>query len=314
MQNHCGLAQGLYPNLGTPGISDPSRPMHGNSFPHQGGAYSGGQGSGGSFSYGGHVPHIPQAPRMRSQTKLSPTVVPNDPFNPTQDAEILRKAMKGWGTDEKSIIQVLANRTNLQRLQIAFEFKTLYGKDLVEDLKSETSGNFENLLVAMMTPLPQYYAKELYDAMSGVGTDETVLIEVLCTMSNHQINVIKQAYEALFGNSLENELMADTSGSFKRLMVSLCCGNRDESFDIDPVGAVEDARKLLQAGEIRFGTDESAFNAILVQRNIPQLHMIFNEYQNITGHDIEEAIKNEFSGDIEKGLLAIVKCVKNRAG
>lgn len=51
----------------------------------------------------------------------------------------------------------------------------------------------------------------------------------------------------------------------------------------------------------------------MVQRNIPQLKQIFAEYQNITGHDIRDAIENEFSGDIKKGLVAIVKCVDNRA-
>ncbi|XP_012282864.1 annexin B9 isoform X2 [Orussus abietinus] len=246
--------------------------------------------------------------------QLSPTVVPYDAFDPRADAEALRKAMKGFGTDEKTIINVLANRNNLQRQEIASQFKTLYGKDLIKDLKSELSGNFENLIVAMMTPLPQYYAKELHDAMSGIGTDECVLIEVLCTMSNHEIRVIKQAYESIYGRSLEDDLMDDTSGSFKRLMVSLCCANRDESFNIDPAAAAQDARELLQAGELRFGTDESTFNAILVQRNAAQLKQIFYEYENITGHGIEEAIENEFSGDIKKGLLAIVKCVKNRPG
>lgn len=61
------------------------------------------------------------------------------------------------------------------------------------------------------------------------------------------------------------------------------------------------------AGELQFGTDESVFNAILVQRNIVQLHQIFSEYANITGHDIEEAIDKEFSGDIKKALVAIGK-------
>lgn len=239
----------------------------------------------------------------------------------------------------------------------------------MKDLKSETSGNFETLLVAMMKPLPQYYAKELHDAMSGIGTEECVLIEVMCTMSNHEIRVIKQAYEAsafifillfiatflftkpyssniisnvlVYGTTLEEDLRSDTSGNFERLMISLCCANRDESFEVDPAAAAHDARELLQAGwffrlfiysysyncnisesninlyfvagELRFGTDESVFNAILVSRNAAQLRQIFAEYQNITGHDIEQAIENEFSGDVKKGLLAIVKCVKNRA-
>ncbi|XP_026742564.1 annexin B9-like isoform X2 [Trichoplusia ni] len=244
------------------------------------------------------------------QTK--PTVVPANPFDPREDAAVLRKAMKGFGTDEKSIIHVLSRRTNEQRLRIAFEFKTLYGKDLVSDLKSETSGKFEDLLVALMTPLPQFYAKELHDAIAGIGTDEDVLIEVMCTMSNHEINVIKQAYTAMYGTLLEDDLRGDTSGNFKRLMTSLSMGNRSEDFHVDQEKAREDARSLLQAGELRLGTDESVFNAVLCSRSFPQLKAIFNEYQFLTGHDIDDAIKAEFSGDLEKALRAIVKIVRNK--
>ncbi|CAH2006511.1 unnamed protein product [Acanthoscelides obtectus] len=242
----------------------------------------------------------------------TPTVVPANPFNPRDDAEVLRKAMKGFGTDEKAIINVLARRTNAQRLQIAVEFKTMYGKDLIKDLKNELSGNFENLIVAMMTPLPEYYAKELHDAMSGIGTDEDVLIELLCTMSNQEIRTIRQAYEAMYHRPLESDIKGDTSGTFKRLMVSLCNACRDESMAVNPEAAKRDAQALLRAGELRLGTDESTFNMVLCQRNYAQLQLVFQEYHNITGHDIEKAIKNEFSGDCEQGFLAVIRSIKNQ--
>lgn len=82
---------------------------------------------------------------------------------------------------------------------------------------------------------------------------------------------------------------------------------------INHESAFTDAQELLQAGELLFaGTDESTFNAVLCQRNIGQLNLVFDEYEKITGHPFEEAIENEFSGTTKDSLLNLVACVRNK--
>lgn len=60
------------------------------------------------------------------------------------------------------------------------------------------------------------------------------------------------------------------------------------------------------------GTDESSFIMVLCQRNHAQLRMVFDEYQRMTGHSIEKAIKKEFSGNSEEALLGVVEAIRNK--
>ena len=55
------------------------------------------------------------------------------------------------------------------------------------------------------------------------------------------------------------------------------------------------------------GTDESKFNQVLALNSFDQLRVIFDEYHKLSKRTIEAAIKSEFSGYIEAGLLAIGK-------
>lgn len=77
----------------------------------------------------------------------------------------LKQTFYHVGTDETALIEILATRSNAQRVEIRKRYKTMFGKDLMNDLKSELSGNLEECLLAMMEPSVLYDAKCLRRAM-----------------------------------------------------------------------------------------------------------------------------------------------------
>lgn len=233
-------------------------------------------------------------------------------FNPDADAQKLRKAMKGLGTDEDAIIELLVSRNLSQRQEIKMTYKATIGRDLMDDLKSELSGKFEKVIVGLMTPITLYDVEELKRAMKGAGTDEGCLAEILASRTNEEIRRINDTYKRQYGSSLEKDIASDTSSMFRRVLVSLATGNRDESPHVDQGLAQQDAQCLYEAGEKKWGTDEGQFVTILCSRSRNHLLRVFDEYKNIANKDITESIKSEMSGDLEDALLAIVKCMRNK--
>uniref|UniRef100_A0A8D0CZ87 Annexin n=1 Tax=Sander lucioperca TaxID=283035 RepID=A0A8D0CZ87_SANLU len=224
--------------------------------------------------------------------------------------------MKGFGTDEKAIIELLGSRTNKQRVPMVAAYKTTYGKDLCKDLKSELTGNFEKLVLAMMKSPAHFDASELREAIKGAGTDEACLIEILSSRSNAEIREITRIYKAEYGKSLEDAISSDTSGHFRRLLISLsqvaaAPFTPEPDFSSCDLLSVAFANKLYAAGENKVGTDESQFNAILCARSKPHLRAVFQEYQQMSGRDIEKSICREMSGNVESGMVAVVKCIRN---
>ncbi|KAG6454868.1 annexin B10 isoform X3 [Manduca sexta] len=244
-----------------------------------------------------------------------PTVVGVPHFNAAEDAAALRAAMKGFGTDEQAIIDILTSRNNQQRQAISQAFTHEYGRDLIEDLKSELGGHFEDVIVALMMPPAEYLCKELNKCMEGLGTDEDTLVEILCTRTKREIAEIVDTYERMYDRPLAEHMCSETSGDFRRLLtlivVSGSKGARDEEAGVDADKAREDAQALYDAGEAKWGTDEEVFNRILAHESFAQLRQIFEEYKNISGRTIEQAIKAEIDGELKDALSAIVECVEN---
>nr|CAD7589909.1 unnamed protein product [Timema genevievae] len=247
---------------------------------------------------------------MLTAFQPEPTVRPASGFNASDDGIALRAAMKGFGTDEQAIIDILTQRSNDQRQQIASFFTREYGRDIIDDLKSELGGRFEDVIIALMLPPADYLAKQLHKSMEGMGTDEHTMVEILCTKSNSEIQQLVDAYERLYDRPLAEHMCSETSGDFRRLLTLIVTGVRNDA-SLDPAKAKDLAEQLYAAGELKVGTDEEVFNRILAHESFPQLRLIFEEYKNVTGRSIEQALESEISGELLEAMLAIVECVQS---
>ncbi|KAM3874361.1 annexin A3b [Diretmus argenteus] len=232
-------------------------------------------------------------------------------FKVAEDVTALRQAMEGIGTTEKTLIEVLTQRSNAQRVIIANAYQKATGRTLVDDLEGDTHGDFEDLLVALITPSAIYDCKEVINAIKGAGTTESTLTEIFASRSNKQIKALTEAYLAETGRSLTHDLQSEVSGEYGKTLLILAEGKRDESTNVDVAKAKADAKALYEAGEKKWGTDESTFIDILCHRSIPQLRQILVEYKSMSKKTLQESIESEMSGNLEKLLVAIVKCVKN---
>ena len=300
---------GGYPN---PQVGGYPQPQVGGYQQPQVGGYPGPQVGGYPNPQVGGYPQQPMSQQpMTVQPQMGSGVRATPNFNPEKDCEILRKAMKGLGTDEDTIIKLVCNRTNHERQEIVKYYATAYGKDLIKELKSELSGKLEDIVLGMFQTPAEYDATCLYKAMKGLGTDESVLIEIIGTRVNWQIKQIKEAFTKLYKKDLIKWVDSETSGSFKKLLISLLQGNRSENQNPDPSMMANDAQALYRAGAGRWGTDEAMFNKIFALRSAAEIRMISQYYEQQSGKSLLKAVDSEFSGDIKTLLYTVVQGLLN---
>lgn len=269
-------------------------------------------------------------------------------WDPECDCEYLRDAMKGLGTNDDAIILVVSTRCNQQRQELKDIFKTIYGRDLIKDIKGELSGDYKELVMALFIAPAEYDAWCIKEAIYGLGTDEQALVEILLTRTNEQIKEIRQAYPNVIhkkktakATQFEKDIKDDTSGDFKKLLISASMGRRYEisheklsqavqevvnpedgsgtgMFEVnysllsDQAKAKNEAQQLYKAGEKRWGTDEETFNRIFSSRDYYQLRATWDEYVKLTQRDILNSVDRETSGDFRAGLRAIVMNIRSR--
>eukprot|EP01018_Ginkgo_biloba_P035036 Gb_33611 [translate_table: standard] len=153
--------------------------------------------------------------------KMSTITVPVPTPSPTEDCEQLRKAVEGWGTNEKLIIEILGHRTAAQRKIIRQTYSQLYGEDLLKRLDSELSMDFEKAVLLWTLDPAERDARLAHEAIRKWSPKNRSLLEISCAQSSIELLLVRQAYHVRYKKSLEEEIASHTNGDFRKLSISL---------------------------------------------------------------------------------------------
>jgi len=224
-------------------------------------------------------------------------------YNPAEDARRLKDAMKGLGTNDTVLIDIIGHRNRAQRQMITAEYsRTGYG-DLLKDLESETSGKYRSVLLKLMMPRDEMLAQLLFEATDGAGTNSGVLIDII-TQFPYEIAAAATCFERKYKKSLESVIRSETSGHYQDTLLALLNTNRPPANSVDVMRAENSADAFYRAGEGRIGTNERSFITLLASNSFEQLVLIDDCYRRKHQKGMEEAIKSETSGHFRDTLLA----------
>ena len=224
------------------------------------------------------------------------------------DCYSLNKAMKGAGTNEDTLIEILASRPNYYINQIKERYKILFGKTLEEHLSSELSGDLKKVMLTLTSAQRSTNVnpdrndctnkvEQLYKAgEKRLGTDEKVFYDILTRASPEEIKLMNEIYNQKYKHGLLKAIEEEFSGDLKKLLKTMIYVSLDPSeyFATRINYAIKGA-----------GTKDALLIRILVTRDELDMPQIKAAYKRLYNKDMVQAIEKDTSGDYKKLLVEL---------
>ncbi|XP_078056327.1 annexin A2-like isoform X2 [Mustelus asterias] len=222
------------------------------------------------------------------------------------DASEIKGAVKGLGTNEDTLIEILCSRTNKQIQNMKTAYGELYKKkDMAKDIKDDTSQKFRDLLLALAEgnrsepsnvidhELIDSDARELYDA--GVKNSKADVPKWIAIMTKRSVPHLQRVfgkYRSYSSYDMIESIKKEVKSDLKTTFVSLvqCIQNTPEFF----------ADKLCQSTVKR-----DVLTRIMVSRSEIDLLYIKREFKKKTTQTLHQYLSAATKGDYQRVMLAL---------
>ena len=225
-------------------------------------------------------------------------------FNPKEDAININKALTK-PKDMNNLINIIAHRSNNQRQAILKEYYEYFKKNLLDELRSELSGNFKETVISLFYTPVDFDCYHLDKAMKRLGTNEDTLIEILASRSNERIKEIKKRYKEKYNRDLVIDVEKDTSGTFRKILKRLLDGGRPNNY-ANEQECNENAQRLYSAALNKKESLSDTFIYMFTEKSREEIALIAKIYYKWYSQTLFELIESLFSGDFKRILKAII--------
>ncbi|NP_001099070.1 annexin A2b [Danio rerio] len=229
---------------------------------------------------------------------------------PQYDAFELKASMKGLGTDEESLIEMVCSRNKEELAEIKKVYKEMFKKDLEKDISGDTSGDFAKLLLALaqgkreeQSSVVDYEkidndARTLYETgVKRKGTDVVTWISIFSERSVSHLQKVFERYKRYSPYDIKESIRMEVKGDLEKSFLTLveCLENKHLYF----ASRLNDAMK----GK---SVKDKIITRIIVSRCEVDLMKVRIEFKRNFGRSLHQTISEHTKGDYQRALLNLV--------
>lgn len=249
----------------------------------------------------------------------------------------LKAATDGIGCDEAALTRIIGGSSKIKCRQVAARYMQKYGDDFRNVIKSETGSNYKLALLAwidgedpthgwapasggtvaaevdrlikciwdMRNQIAHLDYKLLLMAARGAGTNERIVVDVLCRRTKSHIDIIDNLFRAHSNKTLREYIVKEMGGNLEDFLEYTQM--EEDEFD---------AIMLFEAFK-GYGCNENVVVEVLTTRPFARLHKARVYYEARNDNSLMDVLISELHGDLEYlccRLLAGARGIAERNG
>lgn len=230
-----------------------------------------------------------------------------------QDVWALHHALKGAGTNEDMLNEILIGRSNADLNAIKQAYQHTFHRTLDHDVRDDTSAKTQRMFAMILsatrqedsTPvIPQSVDADVAElhrtTEARIGAEQLTVCSILTSRSDAQIRAIAHAYERKYQRPLEKVLVSEFAGHMEDALVQMVRCGTDR--------AMRDAINL-EAAMAGVGTKDDllVIRVVKAHWNRAHLEQVKGAYKVRYRQDLIHRVKGETSGDYERCLVAMLQ-------